>query len=546
MSRVGWDVVCRPRHLGGLGVADLRIKNKALLSKWMWRYAQDCDSLWRRLITAKYGVNIQWWRFNTENLSAMSGVWKQIVLNSCDISIEHHMGMAGFQWKIGNGKMVLFWFDPWVTQQPLKDIYPRLFMLSINKLAWIHDYVVGGMLEHGQWTSFFRRQLRGFELDRLHGLQELVRGVPLWEARQDMLIWRADAHGIFSVKALSKLLLMDKFGDDDLGDCFAWNVLVPPKVQAFLWFIWLRRLPTADFLRHRGLSLSAEQRRCSWCELSEESIAHLFYECPNVLQYWVWLRNWWNVSTPFPVSFTDFFVEHLHCPFMGSMKRLWVACVSALLWSLWLARNERIFRGKCLTMEEICFLVKLRSFYWIKVGVEGESLSEAIWWTCPSTHVFSVAGKKVRRGVFWQPPVMGVLKFNIDGVARGKPGPAGFGGVMRDGECRILGLFSGPLGVMDSNVAEIRAIAFSLSLVVEGSWRHQCLITESDSQVALSWVTRSAKRPWRLWDVFMAIDQARQVTYELQFCYVPREANGFSDVLAKEGVDRVSLFVACL
>ncbi|GMI75617.1 hypothetical protein like AT5G65005 [Hibiscus trionum] len=228
------------------------------------------------------------------------------------------------------------------------------------------------------------------------------------------------------------------------------------------------------------------------------------------------------------------------------MKRLWVACVSALLWSLWLARNERIFRGKRLTSDEICFLVKLRSYYWIKVGVEGELMSEAAWWTCPSSQALSVAGKKERRGVFWQPPVTGVLKFNVDGAARGKPGPAGFGGVMRDGESRIMGLFSGPLGVMDSNEAEVRAIAFALSLVVGGSWRTQCVIIEFDSQVALSWVTRSAKRPWRLWEVFMAIDQAQQAAYELQFCYVPREANGFADVLAKEGVDRLSLFVACL
>ncbi|GMJ07609.1 hypothetical protein like AT5G65005 [Hibiscus trionum] len=141
---------------------------------------------------------------------------------------------------------------------------------------------------------------------------------------------------------------------------------------------------------------------------------------------------------------------------------------------------------------------------------------------------------------------MRVLKFNVDGAARGKPGPAGFGGMMRDGESQILGLFSGPLGEMDSNEAEIRAIAFALSLVVDRSWRHHCVIIESDSQVALSWATRSAKRPWRLWDVFTAIDQACHVAYELQFCYVPREANGFADVLAKEGVDRVSLFVACL
>ena len=36
---------------------------------------------------------------------------------------------------------------------------------------------------------------------------------------------------------------------------------------------------------------------------------------------------------------------------------------------------------------------------------------------------------KLKRFVLWSPPLLGVLKFNIDGAARGKLGPAGIRGV---------------------------------------------------------------------------------------------------------------------
>ncbi|XVE70027.1 hypothetical protein DITRI_Ditri10aG0038600 [Diplodiscus trichospermus] len=33
-----------------LGIVDLRLKNRALLNKWLWRYAKENNALWRRVI----------------------------------------------------------------------------------------------------------------------------------------------------------------------------------------------------------------------------------------------------------------------------------------------------------------------------------------------------------------------------------------------------------------------------------------------------------------------------------------------------------------
>ncbi|RVW88499.1 hypothetical protein CK203_043838 [Vitis vinifera] len=47
---------------GGLGLRKLALLNKALLSKWIWRYACDKDNLWRQVIKVKYGQEGLDWR----------------------------------------------------------------------------------------------------------------------------------------------------------------------------------------------------------------------------------------------------------------------------------------------------------------------------------------------------------------------------------------------------------------------------------------------------------------------------------------------------
>ncbi|KAL4333845.1 hypothetical protein GQ457_07G009460 [Hibiscus cannabinus] len=282
MSRVGWHTICQPKRFWGLGVVDLRLRNMALLAKWAWQYALEPDSLWRRLIVAKYGAQV---------------------------------------------------------------------------LAWM---------------------------------------------------------GIFSVKEL--LHLMHSFG------------LTEDVMGAFRVWMWKSR------------------RRFS--------VFSGFY------------RQWWLSS-----------------------------CV-VVLWSLWLARNRAFFEGKVMTVEELFFLVKLRSFYWVKVAFVDLVIEESTWWSCPLDCSFPVLGRVCRVGVSWIPQVVGAVKFNVDGAARGKSGPAGCGGVLRDSGGRILACFSGPLGSLDSNEAKLRAIDFALDFLVSSRWRYGAsIIIESDSVTAISWILHQERRP---------------------------------------------------
>ena len=49
-----WDMIARPKDQGGVGVINTRIMNDRLLVKWIWKIFQEPDTMWFRIIKAKY------------------------------------------------------------------------------------------------------------------------------------------------------------------------------------------------------------------------------------------------------------------------------------------------------------------------------------------------------------------------------------------------------------------------------------------------------------------------------------------------------------
>lgn len=49
------------RFWGGLGVRNMIQFNRALLGKWLWRFAMERDALWRKVVDIKYGSTRGGW-----------------------------------------------------------------------------------------------------------------------------------------------------------------------------------------------------------------------------------------------------------------------------------------------------------------------------------------------------------------------------------------------------------------------------------------------------------------------------------------------------
>lgn len=49
-----WEMVCRPKDQGGLGIINTRTMNDSLMVKWIWKIFQEPDDLWFWILKAKY------------------------------------------------------------------------------------------------------------------------------------------------------------------------------------------------------------------------------------------------------------------------------------------------------------------------------------------------------------------------------------------------------------------------------------------------------------------------------------------------------------
>ena len=123
---IKWSEVIKLKVLGGLGLENLAIKNCALLAKWWWRYGEEKDALWRRIIVFKYGKD-KWGGFIKESLGIGCLGFRQsfLVLGMCQI--VRGKCLIRF-WLLRWAKGVIrFWLDDWLGVGPLCRLFPRVF-----------------------------------------------------------------------------------------------------------------------------------------------------------------------------------------------------------------------------------------------------------------------------------------------------------------------------------------------------------------------------------------------------------------------------------
>ncbi|KAE8661701.1 hypothetical protein F3Y22_tig00113725pilonHSYRG01912 [Hibiscus syriacus] len=202
-----------------------------------------------------------------------------------------------------------------------------------------------------------------------------------------------------------------------------------------------------------------------------------------------------------------------------SIALAWFVSFVAALWSLWLARNDLVFRSK---------------------GVFS-ALDENFWWDWPGESSSSIAHQCPKSA--WQPPASGQLKFNVDGSAMDKTPCCG--GVFRTLDGYVVAMSFGPGTKVNSDYAELLAIKIALDVYIDSCWCCKAaLIVESDSKVVLNWIQNAYSRPWRLGVIFQEIDVNTLKISEIRFVFSPRTTNNMEDYLAKMGSTRKFLFKA--
>lgn len=87
---------------GGLGITKIKDTNFAFLSKWLWRYHQETNSFFRKIIDAKYTKRFQG-EFPVEGkFSTAKAPWRSILKGKDWLE-------AKFRWTLNNGETLSFW-----------------------------------------------------------------------------------------------------------------------------------------------------------------------------------------------------------------------------------------------------------------------------------------------------------------------------------------------------------------------------------------------------------------------------------------------------
>ena len=106
-------------------MGDMVIKNAPLLFKWWWRFSEENNSLWKRVICScnnlvmNRQIGDQLNSRATRPWKAICNVWKlnkeleQVCTNR--IRVE-----------VGNGEATLMWEDLWIGDMTVKCKFPRL------------------------------------------------------------------------------------------------------------------------------------------------------------------------------------------------------------------------------------------------------------------------------------------------------------------------------------------------------------------------------------------------------------------------------------
>lgn len=155
--------------------------------------------------------------------------------------------------KVGDGASISFWHGKWCDMGPLKREFPRLFSISLQQNLFINQM---GFWEDDvwRWNLFWRRGLYEWEIEEFSRLEAAINlNCPRKEGFDD-ISWCGSTQSDYPIRGIaekiydsSTTIIPNKFLKS------IWHKHIPPRAQLTLWFAFLGKLKTRDFLLDKGI-----------------------------------------------------------------------------------------------------------------------------------------------------------------------------------------------------------------------------------------------------------------------------------------------------
>ena len=190
--------------------------------------------------------------------------------------------------------------------------------------------------------------------------------------------WRCNISnaGRYTVKCLRNKI--DKKDPANLSK-FDWVKEIPKKVLCFAWRAKMGRIPSAVALSRRGI-LNNNNTTCSFCNQGEECADHILVNCTFAKTVLEWILKWCDIrgaSFCTVSEILDYAAGWGNCP---KKRRILQTIIQGTLWSIWKARNERLFGNRRIPPTVVADIVKSSVFLWVKYRrSKGETLNWTNW-----------------------------------------------------------------------------------------------------------------------------------------------------------------------
>ncbi|XVE78510.1 hypothetical protein DITRI_Ditri13aG0150900 [Diplodiscus trichospermus] len=99
---------------------------------------------------------------------------------------------------------------------------------------------------------------------------------------------------------------------------------------------------------------------------------------------------------------------------MKSCDKAWKLVLFAIIWTVWMTRNDLVFNNRQADLEQTIDLSKLRLAHWVKAKWPQIHMNWLDMIRFPNLIQILAKKSSIRSAISWSCPDKGVLKFNVD------------------------------------------------------------------------------------------------------------------------------------
>ncbi|KAJ9536687.1 hypothetical protein OSB04_un000160 [Centaurea solstitialis] len=317
--RIAWNVVCRSKECGGLGVRNLNTWNRALIAKNIWDILIVRPTLWVAWLRSLNVHSLNLWVVRKSN------AWSWVLRRMMDLRdvIRPFIKVI-----IGDGRSTHAWEDSWLDCGPLISIitYRRVHGQGFNANTTVREFIHGS---GGEWPNDWLSRYPNLLSYTLPNLDDET---------TDMVQWHSRQHGLVSFSVKEDYLSMEVTYDKLPWTSSVWFTGHIPKHAFCLWLACHFRLPTQD--RLILWKQEPPDWKCSLCGVCLDSHQHLFFECSYASSVWLQVRNaigWLDAPLGWEGMMGILSGQAQPKKFMHKIG------LAASVYMIWKERNKRLF-----------------------------------------------------------------------------------------------------------------------------------------------------------------------------------------------------------